>query len=175
MKHTITVIVENKFGVLARVSGLFSSRGYNIESLSVGETQNKKISRMTIVVRGDGKILEQVTKQLNKLVDVIEVFDLKEGSYVSRELLLIKVKCDSKIRTEILGISNIFRAKTVDIGHKTLVLQLTGTEGKIEAFIQLMKPFGILELARTGKVAMHRELKENAKDQENVQDSTNNQ
>lgn len=164
MKHTISITVANKFGVLARVSGLFSSRGYNIDSLTVGETQDPNISRMTIVVKGDDRILEQVIKQLNKLIDVIEVSDLKQGSYVSRELSLLKVKCTSRTRTEILEIANIFRAKTVDIGHRTLVLQLTGTEEKIGAFIKLMEPFGILELARTGKVAMLRELNEKVLD-----------
>ena len=158
MKHTISVTVANKFGVLARVSGLFSSRGYNIDSLAVGETQDPKISRMTIVVKGDDRILEQVIKQLNKLVDIIEVSDLREGSYVSRELSIVKVKCTSKTRTEILEIANVFRAKTIDIGHKSLILQITGSEEKIGAFIKLMEPFGILELARTGKVAMLREL-----------------
>ena len=158
MKHTISITVENKFGVLARVSGLFSSRGYNIDSLAVGETQDPKISRMTIVVKGDDRILEQVIKQLNKLVDIIEVSDLREGSYVSRELSIVKVKCTSKTRTEILEIANVFRAKTIDIGHKSLILQITGSEEKIGAFIKLMEPFGILELARTGKVAMLREL-----------------
>lgn len=160
MKHTISVTVANKFGVLARVSGLFSSRGYNIDSLAVGETQDPMISRMTIVVKGDDRILEQVIKQLNKLVDIIEVSDLREGSYVSRELSIVKVKCTSKTRTEILEIANVFRAKPVDIGHKSLILQITGSEEKIGAFIKLMEPFGILELARTGKVAMLRELNE---------------
>ena len=158
MKHTISVTVANKFGVLARVSGLFSSRGYNIDSLAVGETQDPTISRMTIVVKGDDKILEQVIKQLNKLVDVIDVTDLRTGSYVSRELLLVKVKCNARKRTEILEIANVFRAKTVDIGHQSLILLITGTEEKIQAFIRLMDPFGILELARTGRVAMLREL-----------------
>ena len=160
MKHTISVTVANKFGVLARVSGLFSSRGYNIDSLAVGETQDPMISRMTIVVKGDDRILEQVIKQLNKLVDIIEVSDFREGSYVSRELSIVKVKCTSKTRTEILEIANVFRAKTIDIGHKSLILQITGSEEKIGAFIKLMEPFGILELARTGKVAMLRELNE---------------
>ena len=158
MKHTISVIVENKFGVLARVSGLFSSRGYNIDSLSVGETHDPRISRMTIVVKGDDKILEQVIKQLNKLIDVIEVTDYKKGSYVGRELMLVKVKCNSKTRTEVLEIINIFRAKTVDIGHNSMIIQLTGAEDKVKAFINLMEPFGIIEIARTGRVAMSREL-----------------
>jgi len=158
MKHTISVTVENKFGVLARVSGLFSSRGYNIDSLTVGETNNPTVSRMTIVVHGDDRILEQVTKQLGKLVDVIDVTDLPEGSYVGRELCLIKVGSENGSRTEVLEIVNIFRAKVIDIGHQTLTVQITGSEDKVEAFIRLMEPFGIVELARTGKVAMIREL-----------------
>jgi acetolactate synthase-1/3 small subunit len=158
MKHTISVTVENKFGVLARVSGLFSSRGYNIDSLTVGETNDPKVSRMTIVVKGDDRILDQVMKQLDKLVDVIEVTDYKEGSYVDREIAMIKVSCDSKTRTEILEIADVFRAKTVDLGFRSMILQITGTENKVEAFINLIKPYGIIELARTGKVAMMREL-----------------
>ena len=169
MKHTISVKVENKFGVLARVSGLFSSRGYNIDSLAVGVTQDPNISCMTIVVKGDDRILEQVIKQLDKLVDVIEVTDLKKDSYVGRELTLIKVKCNSKTRTEILEISNVFRAKTVDIGHKSLILQITGPEEKVEAFIKLMEPFGILEIVRTGKVAMIRELNEQLLDEDELE------
>lgn len=158
MRHTISVIVENKFGVLARVSGLFSSRSYNIDSLTVGETIDPSVSRMTIVVRGDDRVLDQVIKQLDKLVDVIEVTDLPAGSYVGRELALLKVACESGTRTEILEIANIFRAITIDIGHKSMTLQITGAEEKVSAFIEMMKPFGILELARTGKVAMTREL-----------------
>jgi len=158
MRHTISVIVENKFGVLARVSGLFSSRGYNIDSLTVGETNNPDVSRMTIVVKGDDRILEQVSKQLDKLIDVIEVKDLPEGGYVGREIALIKVNCENATRTEILEIANIFRAKAVDIGHRSMILQITGDDDKLNAFINLMESFGILELARTGKVAMVREL-----------------
>lgn len=157
MKHTISVTVANRFGVLARVSGLFSSRGYNIESLAVGVTQDPDISRMTIVVKGDDKILEQVIKQLNKLVDVIEVNDLRKGSYVSRELLLIKVKCDARKRMEIIEITDVFRGKVIDVGHKSVNLLITGKEEKIKAFIRLMEPYGILEIARTGRVAMTRE------------------
>ena len=160
MRHTITVIVENKFGVLARVSGPFSSRGYNIDSLTVGETNDPSVSRMTIMVRGDDRVLDQVIKQLDKLIDVIEVKDLPKGSYVGRELALMKVSCENGARTEILEIANIFRAKTIDIGHKSMILQITGDEEKVSAFISMMKPFGILELARTGTVAMTRELNE---------------
>ena len=158
MRHTISVTVENKFGVLARVSSLFSARGYNIDSLAVGETSDPTISHMTIVVKGDDRILEQVIKQLDKLIDVIEVKDLPEGSYVGRELILMKITCENGTRTEILEIANVFRAKAIDIGHKSLILQITGAEEKVNAFIQLMKPFGIVELARTGKVAMLREM-----------------
>lgn len=161
MKHTISVTVENKFGVLARVSGLFSSRGYNIDSLAVGETNNPAVSRMTIVVRGDDKVLEQVLKQLDKLVDVIDVTDLPEGSYIARELAMVKVTCDSRLRTEVLEIADIFRAKTVDIGRTTLTLQITGREGKIDAFLRMMAPYGIVEIARTGRVAMQREESDN--------------
>ncbi len=163
MRHTISVVVENKFGVLARVSGLFSSRGYNIDSLTVGETMDPAVSRMTIVVRGDDSILEQVIKQLNKLIDVIEVTDFPEGNYVGRDLMFVRVKCDSRTRTEILESVNIFRPKTIDIGHKSMILQITGAEEKVDAFINLMKPFGIIELARTGKVAMMRELNDNSR------------
>ena len=158
MRHTISVIVENKFGVLARVSGLFSSRGYNIDSLTVGETNDPTVSRMTIVVRGDDKVVDQVTKQLKKLVDVIEVIDLPEGCYVGRELTLVKVSCENGRRTEILEIATIFRAKTIDIGHTSMILQITGDEEKVSAFLTLLQPFGIIEVARTGKVAMVREL-----------------
>jgi len=162
MKHTISVTVENKFGVLARVSGLFSSRGYNIDSLAVGETNTPSVSRMTIVVHGDDRVLDQVIKQLNKLVDVIEVIDLPDGTYVARELCLIKVKSDTGARSEILEVANVFRAKVIDIGHTALTIQITGTEDKVEAFIKLMEPYGIVELVRTGKVAMVRELNSNS-------------
>ena len=158
MKHTISVTVENKFGVLARVSGLFSSRGYNIDSLAVGETNNPSVSRMTIVVHGDDRVLDQVIKQLNKLMDVIEVFDMPDGTYVARELCLVKVKSTTGARSEILEVANVFRAKVIDIGHKALTIQITGTEDKVEAFIKLMEPYGIIELVRTGKVAMAREM-----------------
>ena len=158
MKHTISVIVENKFGVLARVSGLFSSRGYNIDSLTVGTTHDPAVSSMTIVVHGDDRVLEQVLKQLDKLVDVIEVSDLPKGSHVDRELVFIKVRCEENARTRILEIASIFRAETIDIGHHSMILQITGTNEKIAAFIRLMEPFGIIEIARTGKVAMLREF-----------------
>ncbi len=158
MRHTISVIVENKFGVLARVSGLFSSRGYNIDSLAVGETNDPSVSRMTIVVRGDDRVLDQVIKQLDKIVDVIEVKDLPEGSYVDRELMMVKVKCDKETRTDIMEVANIFRGRAVDIGHESMILMITGDEGKLNAFLELVNPYGIIEVARTGRVAMMREL-----------------
>ncbi|MBU0599745.1 acetolactate synthase small subunit [bacterium] len=155
MKHTISVLVENKFGVLARVSGLFSSRGFNIDSLTVGETDNPETSRMTIVVKGDDRILEQVTKQLNKLIDVVKVIDLTNEEKVGRELILIKVSSEMR-RAEIIEIADIFRAKIVDVAPKSIIVEMTGNSGKIEALIELLRPFGIKELVRTGKVAMIR-------------------
>ena len=155
-KHTISVMVENKFGVLSRVAGLFSARGYNIESLSVGETLDPSVSRMTLVVRGDEFIIEQVTKQLHKLIDVIKVTDLSEENHVEREMLLIKVNAEPGARAEILRIGDIFRAKVVDVTPNTYTLEVTGEESKIEAIIELYRPFGIQELVRTGKVAIAR-------------------
>ncbi|MFC1607259.1 acetolactate synthase small subunit [Candidatus Latescibacterota bacterium] len=157
MRHIISVTVENKFGVLARVSGLFSSRGYNIDSLTVGETHDPDVSRINIVVRGDDSILDQVIKQLNKLVDVIQVTDLPQEESVRRELCLIKVACANEKRAEIIAIVDVFRGKTIHIGHDSLIIQITGTESKVTAFVKLMDPYGILELSRTGLVAMHRE------------------
>lgn len=154
--HTISILVENHFGVLARVSGLFSARGYNIDSLCVGETENPDISRMTVTVRGDENVLNQIIKQLNKLVDVIEVQDLTKKSFVERELVMIKVKADRKTRAEVIEIANIFRARVVDVGFHAMIIMITGAKGKIEAFIDMMKPFGIIELVRTGTIAIER-------------------
>lgn len=156
MRHTLTVLVENNPGVLARVAGLFSRRGYNIDSLAVGRTENPTISRMTIVVEGDDKVIEQVTKQLNKLIDVIKVSDITAEEHVDRELVLIKVNADPSVRGEIMQIVEIFRARIVDIGRKTLTIEATGDEGKINAIIESLKPFRIRELVRTGKIAMLR-------------------
>lgn len=156
MRHTISVLVENKPGVLARIAGLFSGRGYNIDSLTVGETQDSTVSRMTIVARGDDAVLEQINKQLNKLIDVIKVQDFSGKDFVDRELVLIKVNCSSQNRSEIMQIIDIFRAKIVDVKKATVTIELTGTKKKLSAFINLMKPFGIKELARTGKVAIAR-------------------
>ena len=155
-KHTVAVLVENKFGVLSRVAGLFSARGYNIESLSVGETLDPTVSRMTLVVRGDAFVIEQVIKQLHKLIDVIKVTDLSEENHVEREMLLIKVNAEPAARAEILRIGDIFRAKVVDVTPNTYTLEATGEESKIEAIIELLRPFGIQELVRTGKVAIAR-------------------
>jgi acetolactate synthase-1/3 small subunit len=156
MRHTISILVENKFGVLTRVAGLFSGRGYNIDSLNVAPTQDANTSRMTVVTRGDDATLEQIVKQLKKLIDVMEVQDFREGEYVDRELALVKVTVDAKTRAEVMQVTDIFRAKIVDVQPKTLTVEITGDESKVEKFLSLMKTFGILELTRTGKVAMAR-------------------
>jgi acetolactate synthase-1/3 small subunit len=156
MRHTISVLVENKFGVLTRVAGLFSGRGYNIDTLNVAPTQDAATSRMTIVTRGDDATVEQIIKQLEKLVDVLEVQDYHEDQYVDRELVLVKVSVDSKSRAEVMQITDIFRAKIVDVQPKTLTIEITGSESKVEKFLGLMKTFGVLDLTRTGKVALPR-------------------
>ncbi len=156
MRHTISVLVENKFGVLTRVAGLFSGRGYNIDTLNVGPTHDPSRSRMTIVTRGDDATVDQIVKQLNKLVDVLEVQDFREGEYVDRELVLLKVAVDSKSRAEVMQITDIFRCKIVDVQPKSLTIEITGDESKVDKFIDLMKSFGVLELTRTGKVALPR-------------------
>ena len=158
MKHTISVTVENRFGVLSRVVGLFSGRGFNIDSLSVGETLDPEISRITIVTRGDDRIIEQVTKQLHKLVDVIKVTDLTDLNFVDREMILIKISATDKTKAEILRINDIFRGKIVDVSQASYTFEITGDDGKIEAFIKMVKPFGVKDIARTGKVAISREM-----------------
>ena len=157
MRHTISVLVENKFGVLTRVAGLFSGRGYNIDTLNVAPTADATASRMTIVTRGDDATLDQIVKQLEKLVDVMEVQDFREGEYVDRELALVKVSVDTKTRAEVMQITDIFRAKIVDVQPNTLTVEVTGDENKVEKFLALMKSFGIKAISRTGKVAMPRE------------------
>jgi len=154
-RRTIAVLVENKPGVLARVSSLFRRRGFNIESLAVGTTEREDISRMTIVVKGDDRTLEQVMKQLNKLIEVIKVSDLSENS-VERELALIKVHAPPAKRSEIIEIANIFRARIVDVARDSFIIEITGDEDKINAFVDLMRQFGIKEMARTGKISMAR-------------------
>jgi acetolactate synthase-1/3 small subunit len=156
MTHTISVLVENKFGVLARISGMFSGRGFNIDTLNVAPTHDPELSRITVVVRGDDAVLDQINKQLLKLINVIEVVDFKQGQAVVRELLLIKLKADSTTRSEIVQIADIFRAKIINVAPDSVIVELTGDEGKITAFLNLVEPFGVIELARTGKLAMKR-------------------
>lgn len=157
MRHTISILVENKFGVLTRVAGLFSGRGYNIDTLNVAPTEDPTASRMTIVTRGDDATLEQIIKQLNKLPESLEVTDFREGESVDRELVLVKVRVDSKTRADVMQITDIFRAKIVDVQPKTLTVEITGTEDKVEKFLELMRPYGIKALTRTGKVALPRQ------------------
>jgi acetolactate synthase-1/3 small subunit len=156
MKHTLAILVENKSGVLSRVASLFSRRGYNIDSLAVGVTEDPDISRITIVVHGDDHVLEQVTKQLNKLIDVIKVSDIGADDAVERELALIKVAADVDTRAEIMQIANIFRARIVDVAPKSVTVEITGDESKIQAIEKLLRQFGIKEMVRTGKIAMVR-------------------
>ena len=157
MQHIISVLVENKFGVLSRVSGLFSGRGFNIESLSVGPTLDPTVSMMTIVTQGDDRIVEQITKQLNKLVDIIKVVDLTEKEYVERETALIKINTRVEDRAEALRVADIFRAKIVDSTPNTYTIEITGDVKKIDAIINLLRPLGIKELIRTGRIAIARE------------------
>jgi len=156
VKTILSVLVENHPGVLSRVAGLFSRRGFNIDSLAVGTTENPEISRMTIVVDGDEYVVEQVKKQLNKLVDVIKVSKISSDDSVSRELVLIKVDAEPKTRSEIIQIAEIFRANIVDVSRKSMIIELTGDKDKINAFEELIRPFGIKELVRTGLIAMNR-------------------
>ncbi|KIH76599.1 acetolactate synthase, small subunit [Geoalkalibacter ferrihydriticus] len=156
MKHTISVLVENEFGVLARVAGLFSGRGFNIESLSVATTLDPSISRMTIVTSGDDQILEQITKQLNKLIDTIKVIDFTGGDFVEREMALVKVCAEEGTRAEVLRVVDIFRAKVVDVTAKSYTVEVTGAPGKINAIIELLRPLGIKEIVRSGPVVIGR-------------------
>ena len=159
MKYTLSVLVENQPGVLSKVAGLFSRRGFNIDSLAVGITADPDISRMTIVVSGDEHIVEQVEKQLNKLIDVIKVSNFSETEFIQRDLALIKVAINKNTRTEVIQIINIFRAKIVDVSADSVIAEITGDEEKIEAFLTLLKPFSIKEMCRTGVIAMARGLK----------------
>jgi acetolactate synthase-1/3 small subunit len=173
MRHTLAVTVENNPGVLTRVAGLFSRRGFNIDSLAVGRTENPRISRMTIIVEGDDQVVEQVAKQLHKLVDVIKISDITHSPYVDRELVLIKVNAEPASRAEIMQLVDIFRARIVDVGPKTLTVEVTGDEGKIDAFEQSLRPFGIKELVRTGKIAMLRGIKTSSKNNSHKEEDTN--
>ena len=159
MRHTISVLVENEFGVLSRVSGLFSGRGFNIESLSVAPTLDPTISRMTIVTSGDDRILEQINKQLNKLIDVIKVIDFTGEEFIEREMALIKVTAEENTRAEVLRICDIFRGKVVDVSPKSYAVEITGPQSKIKAVIDILKPIGIQEIIRTGTIAMARAKK----------------
>jgi acetolactate synthase-1/3 small subunit len=156
MRHTISVLVENKFGVLTRIAGLFSGRGFNIDTLNVAPTYADDTSCMTIVTHGDDSTLVQIVRQLNKLPEVLEVQDFREQMHVDRELVLIKVNADSKSRSEVMQITDIFRAKIIDVHPNSLTVEVTGSEGKISKFIDLMSRFGIRALTRTGTVALPR-------------------
>jgi len=156
MKHVISVLVENKVGVLSRITGLFSGRGFNIESLAVGETENEAISRMTIVVSGDESILEQVRKQLGKVIDTIKVTDFTGIDHVERDLMLIKVSALPGKRNEIIELVDVFRGKIIDVGQKDMIVEISGPEDRLEAVLNLIRPYGIKEVARTGRIAMNR-------------------
>lgn len=157
MRHTLSVLVENKFGVLTRIAGMFSGRGFNIDTLNVGPTRDPSRSRMTIVVMGDDAVLEQVTKQLNKLIDVIEIQDFRDNEYVDRELVLLRVTVNAQSRSEVMQICDIFRAKIIDVQPANVAIEITGNESKIQKFLFLMEPFGVSDLSRTGKVAVRRQ------------------
>lgn len=163
MKHTISVLVENHFGVLAHVAGLFSARGFNIDSLAVGETEDPSVSRMTIIAHGDDRVIEQITKQLNKLIDVIKVQDLTGEENIARELVLVKIRATATSRSDILQISNTFRAKVVDVSPYSLTVEVTGSEEKIDAMLEFFRPFGIKEVVRTGTIALARKSELNLK------------
>lgn len=156
MKHTISVLLRNEPGVLSRVTGLFSGRGFNIESLCVAETLEPEVSCLTVVSSGDASIIEQITKQLHKLIDVIKVTDISEHEFVEREMILIRVNAEAHTRAEVLRISDIFRGKIVDVSAKSYTIELTGTASKINAVIELLRPIGIKEIVKTGTIAMGR-------------------
>ncbi|WP_295361711.1 acetolactate synthase small subunit [uncultured Pseudoramibacter sp.] len=155
-KHCLSLIVENKFGVLTRISALFARRGYNIDSLTVGMTEDEEISRITMVVTADEQTLEQIKKQLNKLINVIKVTELKKEGSIARELVFIKVKADGRTRSNIVEISNLFRAHVIDVSKESLILQITGTPSKIKAFMNMIEPYGIIEFVRSGVTGLQR-------------------
>jgi acetolactate synthase-1/3 small subunit len=156
MRHVLSALVQNQPGVLAHISGMLASRGFNIDSLAVGETEAHDLARMTFVVHGDDNVLDQVRKQLDKIVTVVRVDDISSENYVERDLMLIKVTCPAVKRAELALLVETFRGRTVDIQHDNLMIEVSGTEGKVEAFVELMRPYGILELARTGRIALVR-------------------
>ncbi len=160
MRHTISVLVANEFGVLSRISGLFSGRGFNIESLTVAETLDPSVSRMTIITRGNDKVIEQVNKQLNKLISVIKVHDFTGEDHIERELAMIKVTSKAESRAEILSIVEIFRGRIVDISPRSYTIEITGDRDKIQAITDLLRPFGIKEIARTGSLVVARSPKQ---------------
>ena len=162
-KHTISCLVENHFGVLARVSGLISARGFNIASLTVGETEDPTMSRMTIVVEGDERTLEQVKKQLNRLVDIIKVQELKEGDFIDREMILVKIAVDAKQRSEIIQVADTFQGRIADVHPESVVVECAGDQTKIDALVEVLKPFNILEVVRTGRIALGRGTPKDAK------------
>jgi acetolactate synthase-1/3 small subunit len=165
MRHVLSALVQNQPGVLAQVSGMLASRGFNIDSLAVGETEKPEFSRMTFVVKGDDRVLEQVRKQLDKIISVVRVDDISSESSVERDLMLIKVGVEVEKRSEVALLVEMFRGRVVDITHDTLMIEISGQEGKVEAFIDLMRPFGILELARTGRIALVRGRVKSGEDQ----------
>jgi len=156
MRHVLSALVQNVPGVLAHVAGMFASRGYNIDSLAVGETEEPHLSRMTFVVVGDDGVLDQVRRQLEKIVTVVRVDDISSQEYVERDLMLVKVKCDQGHRAEINELCQIFRGRVVDVSPEQVIVEISGQEKKVQAFIELMRPFGIVELVRTGRIAMVR-------------------
>ena len=156
MRHVLSAVVQNVPGVLAHVSGMLASRGYNIDSLAVGETEDANLSRMTFVVVGDDRVLDQVRKQLEKIVTVVQVEDISSSDHVERDLMLIKVKAPPGVRRDIRELSDIFRGRIVDVAPEEVIVEISGQERKIESFIDLMRPFGIVELVRTGRIAMVR-------------------
>ncbi len=155
-EHLISALVENRAGVLARISGMFAARGFNIASLAVGVTSDPSVSRMTIVCIGDDRVIEQIVKQLRKIIDVIRVVDLREREHVERELILIKVASNSTTRSEIMQIVDIFRGRIIDVHHDSLMVEISGTVDKTGALLELLEPFGIIEIARTGRIALFR-------------------
>jgi len=156
MRHTITVLVENEFGVLTRIAGLFSARGYNIESLNVAPTLDDSMSRMTLVTRGDERVIEQITKQLNKLIPVIKTEDVTRAEHMEREMILVKVRATSETRAEVLRMAEVFRANVVDVSESSYTLELTGKARKMDAFLRMLMPHGVIEMARTGPLGMRR-------------------
>jgi acetolactate synthase-1/3 small subunit len=163
VRHTISILVDNEPGVLARIAGLFSARGFNIESLCVGETLDPTTSRITLVTSGDDWIIDQIIKRFNNMINVIKVQDLTELTHVEREMLLVRMEATTETRAEILRTADIFRARVVDVGPKSYTLELTGDKDKITAFLELLRPMGIKEIARTGSVALAREIQNYAK------------